>query len=115
MPGSIERARAEKRSRAEVRFTRRQVREHTRWGNTQLKVHLRRLEEMEYLVVHRSATGRSYLYELTYERTAEDGRRHLAGLTAAASLKSPAKSPTVSRRSPPGRALVGPKSAPGRP
>ena len=110
-----ETARNENRSRREVRFTRRQLREHTRWGNTQLKVHLRRLEEMEYLVVHRAAAGRSHLYELAYERAAEDGGgRHLAGLTDAASLKSPAKSPTISQRSPLGRGQVGPKSAPGR-
>src|SRR5690606_32097360 len=31
--------------RADFRFSRRQVREYTGWGNTQLKIHLHRLEE----------------------------------------------------------------------
>jgi DNA primase len=32
----------------DVRFTRRDIREFTDWGNTQLKIHCQRLEEMEY-------------------------------------------------------------------
>jgi len=44
--------------RADFRFSRREVREHTRWRNTQMKVHLKRLEEMEYLLVHRGGRGR---------------------------------------------------------
>ena len=35
------------------RFTRRTVREYTKWGDTQLRHHLKRLEEMEYLLVRR--------------------------------------------------------------
>jgi DNA primase catalytic core len=52
---------------AEYRFTRRTVRQHTRWGDTQLRVHLRRLEEMEYLVVRRGGQGLSYEYQLRFE------------------------------------------------
>ena len=33
--------------------TRRDVRDFTNWGNTQLKVHLGRLVEMEYVLAHR--------------------------------------------------------------
>ena len=106
-------ARTQNRARGEIRFTRRQVREHTHWGNTQLQMHLRRLEEMEYLIVHRAA--HRILYELAYERRSEGGRRHLAGLVDAARLKNPAKLPTVSNRSPLGRGQVAPKSPPGRP
>ena len=36
----------------EVRFTRREVREWTQWGATQLKVHFGVLEELEYVLVH---------------------------------------------------------------
>ena len=39
--------------RSEVRFSRREARESTGWSNTQLRVHLGRLEELEYLVTHR--------------------------------------------------------------
>jgi hypothetical protein len=42
------------------RFTRRWVRERTHWGDTQLKVHLRRLEELELVTVSRSPQGSSY-------------------------------------------------------
>jgi DNA primase len=50
--------------RSDVRFSRRDVREHTGWGNTQLKVHLKRLEELEYQLVHRGRRGQSIVYEL---------------------------------------------------
>ena len=46
--------------RDDFRFTRRDVREFTAWGNTQLKVHLKRLEELEYLIVHRGGRGQSF-------------------------------------------------------
>jgi hypothetical protein len=52
--------------RADVRFTRRDVREHTGWGNTQLKVHLGRLEDLEYLQVHAGGARRRMVYELSY-------------------------------------------------
>jgi DNA primase catalytic core len=54
---------------AEYRFTRRTVRQHTRWGDTQLRVHLRRLEEMEYLLVRRGGQGLSYEYQLRMEES----------------------------------------------
>ena len=51
----------------DCRFSRREVRECTNWGNTQLKVHLGRLEEMEYLLIHRGGRGQSYEYELLFD------------------------------------------------
>jgi DNA primase len=48
----------------ECRFTRRTVRQYTRWGDTQLRVHLRRLEELEYLVVRRGGPGQTFVYQL---------------------------------------------------
>jgi DNA primase len=50
--------------RTEFRFSRRDVREHTHWGHTQLKIHLHRLEELEYLLVHQGGRGQSFVYEL---------------------------------------------------
>jgi DNA primase len=52
--------------RADFRFTRREVREHTGWGHTQLKMHLHRLEELEYLIVHHGGRGQTYVYELNW-------------------------------------------------
>ena len=66
--------------RDDYRFSRRDVRENAGWGNTQLKVHLKRLEEMEYLLVHRGERGKSFVYELLYEARADDGQRFLARL-----------------------------------
>lgn len=69
-----------------VRFTRRQLREHLAtvgagWGDTQLKVHLARLVDLELLVVHRLTSG-AFGYELTWTPpTTEAGGRFLAGLT----------------------------------
>ena len=56
------------------RFSRKLIRETAGWGNTQLKVHCRRLEDMEYLLVHRGGRGQSFEYELLYpmERVSED-------------------------------------------
>ena len=53
-------------NREDFRFSRRDVRDATSWGHTQLKVHLHRLEELEYLVVHRGGRGQSYEYELNW-------------------------------------------------
>lgn len=65
--------------RSEIRFSRKDVRNATGWSDTQLRVHLARLTELEYLLVHRGARGQSFEYELLYdgEGTLEP---HLSGL-----------------------------------
>jgi DNA primase catalytic core len=50
--------------RSDFRFSRRDVRHATNWGNTQLKLHLHRLEEHEFLIVHRGGRGQNFVYEL---------------------------------------------------
>jgi hypothetical protein len=70
----------EKIERNEHRFSRRDVRAFTSWGDSQLKKHLARLEDMEYLIVHRGGRGQSFVYELFFERQAESARRVLPGL-----------------------------------
>src|SRR6185437_3338826 len=56
--------RAQQVSRAQYRFSRRQVREYSGFGHTQLRLHLERLVAMEYLIVHRGTRGASFVYEL---------------------------------------------------
>ena len=56
------------------------IREFTGWGHTQLKVHLKRLEELEYLLVHRGGRGQSFVYELLYEPSPDAQSRFLARL-----------------------------------
>lgn len=65
---------------SDYRFSRREVREHTNWSDTALKVHLARLAEMEYLLVHRGGRGQSYVYELIYQGEGEQGEPFLMGL-----------------------------------
>src|SRR3990172_7423398 len=55
------------------RFTRRAVRERTGLGHTQLKVHLGRLEELEYVIAHAGGRGQSVQYELVYDGKGKDG------------------------------------------
>jgi len=52
--------------RADFRFSRRDVRARTGWGHTQLKTHLHRLEELEYLIVHHGGRGQTFVYELNW-------------------------------------------------
>jgi hypothetical protein len=66
--------------RSDYRFSRRDVREATCWGDTQLKIHLHRLEELEYLLVHRGGRGQSFVYELAFARQPDNGRPMLSGL-----------------------------------
>jgi DNA primase len=66
--------------RLDYRFTRATVRQYTRWGDTQLRVHLRRLEELEYLIVRHGAPGQMFVYQLNFAMDAE-GRPVLAGLS----------------------------------
>jgi DNA primase catalytic core len=66
--------------RCDFRLSRRDIREHTNLGNTQLKHHLHRLEELEYLLVHRGGRGQSFVYELLYNGEGHDGRPFLIQL-----------------------------------
>jgi len=95
--------------RADFRFSRRDVREHAGWGNTQLKVHLKRLEELEYLLVHRGGRGQSFVYELLYEAGAVDGQRFLARLIDVDMLRHN-QSGQNGTKSAPSRPQVGVKS-----
>ena len=66
----------QKMERSDYRFSRRDVREFTGWGDTQLKTHLHRLEELEYLLIHRGGRGqKAWLYELPASRGRSDRRK----------------------------------------
>ena len=66
--------------RAEYRFSRRDVRAFTSWSDSQLKNHLARLQDMEYLIVHRGGRGQSLVYELFFERPADEKQATLPGM-----------------------------------
>ncbi|CDL81642.1 Dnag primase-like protein (fragment) [Xenorhabdus szentirmaii DSM 16338] len=65
--------------RHEMIFTRKQLRDTVQWGDTQLKVHLSRLVEMEYLLLHRR--GLTFAYELLFDGE-DNAVAHLCGLIA---------------------------------
>lgn len=123
--------------KGDYRFSRRQVREHTRWGDTQLKIHLARLVELEYLLVHRGGRGQSFEYELLYSGSPDGEMPHLSGLIDVevlrrfgplrgfGSVRTPdeeragrsydaQRSGSEAVRSAPGRGVVGGQSAGGR-
>lgn len=50
----------------DFRFTQKQMRDWTGWGNTQLKVHLKRLVDMEYMQKRQVSRHRAYQYSLLY-------------------------------------------------
>lgn len=79
---------AKKIERGDVGFTRRQVREVTGWSNTQLHVHLGRLEDLEYLLTHRADHGQGFVYELAYDGAGKDGRPFVCGLLDVEKLQS---------------------------
>ena len=58
-------------------FSRREVREYTGWGATQVRVHLDRLQEMEYLVTQGGGRGQSFVYE--YDANLAGQKGELAG------------------------------------
>ncbi len=64
----------------DFRFTRKQLRDVTGWGNTQLKVHVARLEDMEFLSTHNIPRSKAIAYELLFDGSAENNHPHLMGL-----------------------------------
>ncbi len=104
------------RERSDVRLLAREVREITGLGPTQVKLHLRRLVDLEYVLVHRAPRGQGVAYELVYEGQGVDGTPFLTGLLDAERLVSydRERSGSGAQRSGPGRPLVGGVSGGGR-
>jgi hypothetical protein len=77
--------------RTEYRFARRTLREAIAWGDTQLRLHLERLVELEYLIPRRDGAGGKFTYELAYELADADSdkpRAQVAGLITPAALQA---------------------------
>lgn len=103
--------------RSDVRFTAREVREVTGLGPTQVKLHLRRLVDLEYVLVHRAPRGVGVAYELVYDGQGQDGIPFLTGLIDAERLEAPTtaeRSGSGGQRSGPGRPPVGGLAGGGR-
>jgi DNA primase len=65
----------------EVYFTRRMIRETMGWSDWQIKVHIKQLEELEYLTIRIGSRGKEYAYALNYKGQGEDNGRFYLNLT----------------------------------
>ena len=81
-------------ARSVFRFTRRALREAVCWGDTQLRLHLDRLVDLEYVVAYREGPGGKFVYELAYA-VEDESRAQVAGLIDAAALEALAAAPTM--------------------
>jgi hypothetical protein len=61
------------------------VREATGWSDFQVKTHMAKLTDLEYLLAHRGGRGQCFEYELLYDGDGSIGP-HLSGLLDVASL-----------------------------
>jgi hypothetical protein len=69
------------------RFSRRDVRTHSGWSDFQVKKHMIRLQELEYVLIHRGGRGQSFVYELLYDGELNDDK-HLMGLIDVGKLRA---------------------------
>ncbi len=74
-------------ARKDFHFSRRAIRETTGWSHTQVRIHLDRLVDLEYVLAHRGGRGQSFEYELLYDGQGQDGTPFLAGLIDVEALK----------------------------
>jgi len=76
------------------RFSRRLIRQLCGWSETQVRTHMQRLVEMEYLLIHRGGRGQSFEYELLYQGEGDQGDVFLMGLLDIGQLKNSATTDT---------------------
>ncbi|MBF0548528.1 MAG: DNA primase [Candidatus Riflebacteria bacterium] len=72
---------------ADYRFHRREVCEYVNWSLSQVRVHLERLVDMEYVLVHKGSRGQSFVYELLYNGEGKGGEPFVLGLLNVEKLK----------------------------
>ncbi len=92
---------AKKIEQSDFRFSRRAVRQLCGWSEKQVRVHLDRLTDMEYLIVHRGGRGQSFVYELLYSGEGEQGNPFLLGLLDMQTVKTTATTVTSWGKPPP--------------
>ena len=93
----------------DYRFSWHDVRNLSGWTDFQVKKHMHRLEEMEYVLIHRGQRGQSYEYELLYQGEGDTGKPFLMGLIDVALLRHDAnKEPLKTELEP----LSSPQAAP---
>jgi post-segregation antitoxin (ccd killing protein) len=110
-----ERCKAEGIEQSDYRFTRKQVRDYSGWGDTQLKIHLARLVDMEYVLIHGGGHKQRHVYELLYQGEGEQGKSFMMGLIEVEKLRYDTnRSGQNGDRPGSGRPAVGGQSGSGR-
>ncbi len=100
----------------DYRFTRRKVRDYSKWTDPQVKKHISRLQDMEYLLVHRGGRGQSFVYELLYQGEGEAGNNFMLGLKELIDSKDEKqqydnkKNPQIQKLNPSNTPQVSPKN-----
>jgi DNA primase catalytic core len=69
-----------------VTFTRRELRDHCGWSLTQVRVHLERLVELEYLAIRHGRLGSQFVYEVLFDTATPEALAHI-GLIDTAKLR----------------------------
>ena len=73
------------------RFTQRDVRGWANASSQQVKRHLAKLVELEYILIHRGGRGQSFVYELLYSGEGDEGGKFIMGLIDPEKLKESSK------------------------
>ena len=103
-------------------FSRKQIRTFTQWSDGQLKIHCKRLEELEYLLIRRGGRGQTLEYELLYDGSTDTDKAMLMGLLDTDQLRyddnklgvNPNKSGQTVKKTGPSQGQVRPKSDPAK-
>jgi DNA primase len=75
----------------DYRFYRRQICDYTGWSLTQVRLHLQRLIDHEYVLVHHGSRGQSFVYELLYNGEGKQGNPFIMGLIDVNKLRNTKK------------------------
>jgi hypothetical protein len=114
--GLIQRMEKERGEKA-APWRRRDLRAFTGWGDTQLKIHLGRLVELEYVLTRRDPEHlQGLVYELLFDGEVTAQKPHLSGLLDVEKLRAnPDYDPNRSGQNADRSALTGERSGSGRP
>jgi len=77
-----------KMKRCDLRFSRKLIRDFTGWSDFQVRIHIQKLETLEYLLIHRGGRGQSFVYELLYDGKGRSGEHFFMGLIDVAKLRA---------------------------
>ncbi|MBF0548609.1 MAG: toprim domain-containing protein [Candidatus Riflebacteria bacterium] len=92
----LEACKEKKLERQEYRFYRSELIEKLGWSYDQIRVHLERLIEREYVLAHYGGRGQRFMYELIYDGKGKDGKLFLPGLIDIEALKREESNATIS-------------------